>query len=73
MPLQTTATEITRTEYSTKKIFKSIVLCLLKTHAMNIILHLWGFLCIRDAECRGDKISECMEISVENWYKCMWF
>ena len=56
-----------------KKIFKSIVLCLLKTHAMNIILRLWRFLSVRDAECRVDKITECMEISVENWYKCMWF
>ena len=60
-----------------KKIFKSIN-CFLPPkdacHEYLIILHLWvRFLCIRDAECRGDKITKCTEISVENWYKCMWF
>ena len=40
-----------------------IVLCILWKHAMNnIILSLWGFLCIRDAGCRDNKITGCTRI-----------
>ena len=42
-----TATEITQTEYSTKNIFRSI----------SLSLRLWGFLCVRDAGHRANKIS----------------
>ena len=45
---------------------ESINLCLLqatgRTHAMNyiFILCLWGFLCIRDAGCKDNKITACL-------------
>ena len=41
-----------------KNILRSINLSLrLMGHIPQIILCLWGFLCIRDAGCRGDKIT----------------
>ena len=53
MHLKTTATEITRTGYSTEKSSnRSIVLCILRNTC-----RLWGFLCVRDAGCRCNKIT----------------
>ena len=54
----TTATEITQTGYSTKNIFKLINRSLRPTGPMpQIILRLLGFLCVRDAGRRGNKIT----------------
>ena len=52
-----TATKITRTGYSSKNIFRPIIdQSLHPTGCMSwIILHLWGFLCIRDAGHWGNK------------------
>ena len=52
-----TATEITRTGYSSKNIFRPIIdQSLHPTGCMPwITLHLWGFLCIRDAGHWGNK------------------
>ena len=48
---------------------QSIVLCILWKHAMNnIILSLWGFLCIRDAWCRDNKITGCTCIRGIQYY-----
>ena len=45
-----------QTGYSTKtSSYKSIDFCVL--WEQSIILHLWGFLCIRDAGCRSNKIT----------------
>ena len=45
-----------QTGYSTKtSSYQSIDLCVL--WEQSIILHLWGFLCIRDAGCRSNKIT----------------
>ena len=53
------STRENQTGYSTKtSLYQSIHLCVL-WDACNqfIILHLWGFLCIRDAGCRSNKIT----------------
>ena len=53
-----TATEITQTGYSTKLIFRSIDRSLRPIgHMPWLILHLWGFLCIREGGRRGNKIT----------------
>ena len=53
-----TATEITQTGYSTKNIFKLINRSLRPTGPMpQIILRLLGFLCVREAGRRGNKIT----------------
>ena len=45
-----------QTGYSTKtSSYQSIDLCVL--WEQSIISHLWGFLCIRDAGCRSNKIT----------------
>ena len=54
----TTATVSTQTGYSTKNIFKLINRSLRPTGPMpQIILRLLGFLCVRDAGRRGNKIT----------------
>ena len=49
---------MTQTGSSTKKSYKLIDSSMHPKGQMPwIILHLWGFLCIRDLACRGNKIT----------------